>query len=126
MAKKMTFNQACKIAGQLYGSLLQRDSDQAGFDWCVENLTNGTLSVRGLIKAICKSEEYREKFLMNEAPNEVAKKWRKKFLGEATPNKEAIKRMAVSLLESDWRVMMDALFDSEEYLAKHGEDGVPR
>lgn len=126
MAKKMTFNQASKIAGQLYGSLLMRDSDPEGFDWCVDNLSNGDMSVREIIKEICKSEEYREKLLMNDTPNEIARKWRKKFLGESTPNKEAIKRTAIALLENDWRDAVDELFDSDEYIAKHGDDGLPR
>ncbi|BBL77146.1 phycobilisome rod-core linker polypeptide [Methylomagnum ishizawai] len=126
MAKKMTFNQASKVAGQIYGSILARDSDPEGFDWCVDNLTNGNFSVREIIKEMCRSDEYREKMLMNDTPNEIARKWRKKFLGETVPNREAIKDLAIGLLENDWRDVIDGLLDSDEYIAKHGDDGIPR
>lgn len=107
MAKKMSFPLASKIAGQLYGSILQRDSDREGYDWCVENLMGGTLSVRDIVRELCKSEEYREKFLMNDTPNEVARKFRKKFFGEANPTPESIKETAVLFLECDWRDAID-------------------
>lgn len=126
MAKKLTFNQATRIAGQLYGSILQRNSDQEGFEWCVDNLTNGTLTVREIIKELCKSEEYREKFLMNDTPNEIARKFRKKFFGEANPAPEDVKDTAVLILEMDWRDAIDQLLDSPEYDAKYGDDGIPR
>jgi hypothetical protein len=126
MAKKLTYNMACKVAGQLYGSILQRNSDPEGFDWCVENLAAGTLSVRDIVRELCKSEEFREKFLMNDSPNEIARKLRKKLLGELNPSAEDIKETAVLLLEYDWRDAIDHLIDSYEYEQKHGNDVVPR
>jgi hypothetical protein len=126
MAKKLSFNQACKVAGQIYGSILQRNSDQEGFDWCVENLTNGTLSARDIVREFLKSDEYREKFIMNDTPNEVARKIRKKLLGEPNPSPEDIKETAVMFLEYDWRDAIDHLIDSYEYDEKYGDDGVPR
>jgi hypothetical protein len=126
MAKKLTYNMACKVAGQLYGSILQRNSDPEGFGWCVENLAAGTLSVRDIVRELCKSEEFREKFLMNDSPNEIARKLRKKLLGELNPSAEDIKETAVLLLEYDWRDVIDHLIDSYEYEQKHGNDVVPR
>jgi hypothetical protein len=126
MAKKLTYNMACKVAGQLYGSILQRNSDPEGFGWCVENLAAGTLSVRDIVRELCKSEEFREKFLMNDSPNEIARKLRKKLLGELNPSAEDIKETAVLLLEYDWRDAIDHLIDSYEYEQKHGNDVVPR
>jgi phycocyanin-associated rod linker protein len=126
MAKKMAFNQACKVAGQLYGSILQRNADEEGFNWSVDNLTNGNLSVREMVKELCKSEEFREKFMMNETPNELAKKLRKRLLGESNPQPDDVKETAVSFLENDWRYVIDDLVESHQYGAKFGEDGVPR
>ncbi|CAL1240541.1 phycobilisome rod-core linker polypeptide [Candidatus Methylocalor cossyra] len=126
MAKKLSFNVATRVAGQLYGNILQRNADPAGFDWCVEVLTNGTLSVREIVKVLCKSDEYREKFLMNDTPNEIARKFRKKFFGEANPRPEDIKETALLFLEMNWRDAMDQLLDSPEYYAKYGDDGIPR
>ena len=126
MAKKLSYNLAYKVAGQLYGSILQRDSDPEGFDWCVNNLSNGALSAREVVRELSKSEEFREKFLMNDTPNEIARKLRKKFLGEINPAPKDIKETAVMLLEYDWRDAIDQLIDSDGYNEKYGDDGVPR
>lgn len=124
--KKYPFNTACKFAGDIYGSILQRDSDKAGFDWCVDSLTNGTVSVRDIVKELCTSDEFREKYLMNDSPNEMARKFRQRFLGEAKPKPEDIKSTAISFLEHDWRKAMRDLLDSPGYTAKYGDDKVPR
>lgn len=125
MAKKFSFSQASRIAGQLYGAVLQRNSDQEGFDWCVENLTNGSLTVRDIVRNLCKSEEYREKFLMNDTPNEIARKFRIKFFGEAHPQPADIKSTAILFLEQHWQHAIDELLDSDAYGRRYGDDSVP-
>jgi len=123
--KKWSFSQASRLAGNLYGSLLLRNSDPDGYQWCIDQLVNGESTVRDLVKKFCTSDEYREKNLMNQTPNEFAKILCRRFLGNKEDNAEEIKKLAISLLEGDWREAVGNLIDSDKYHRLFGDDKVP-
>ena len=125
MAKKWSFTQASRIAGSLYGVLLLRNSDPEGYEWCVDQLVNGSSSVRDLVKKFCTSDEYREKHLMNQTPNEFARLLCERFWGKGKSTPENIKELAVMLLEDDWRQAVKYVIDSDHYGRLLGDDKVP-
>ena len=45
MAKAWSFDEACTIAGELYGNVLARNSDDAGYKHTVNQLNSGNESV---------------------------------------------------------------------------------
>ncbi|GAA4246881.1 DUF4214 domain-containing protein [Azospirillum formosense] len=123
--KKWSFALASKISGQLYGNILLRNSDREGYEWCIEQLTTGSLTVRELVKKFCTSEEFREINLMNQTPNEFARIICKRFLGKQEEDQKEIKRLAVMILESDWRTVIHHVIDSDQYKSIYGDDKVP-
>jgi hypothetical protein len=125
MPSNWTYDQACKMAGLLYGSLLARDSDPEGFDYAVDGLTTGKVTVRGLVKQICTSEEFREKYLMNQTPNEFARRCLLRMMRDRTPDPDQIKSWAVRLLAEDWRTVVADMIDSPQYHAVYGDDKIP-
>ena len=125
MARKYLHPQAVQLAGRIYGICLLRNSDEAGFNHMVNVLTNGEASVRDLVIATCQSDEFREKFLMNQSPNEMAREFYARFIGISSPSAEDIKKYAIKILEQDWRDFISELFDSDEYMKKYGEDKLP-
>lgn len=123
--KKWSFSLASEISGQLYGKLLLRNSDRGGYEWCIEQLTTGSLTVRELVKHFCTSEEFREINLMNQTPNEFARILCKRFWGRQTEDQKEVKRLAVMILESDWRTVINYVIDSDKYKSIYGDDKVP-
>lgn len=123
--KKYPFDQAAEKAGQLYGNLLGRSADKTGYDFVVSQLYRGESSVKDIVENMLTSEEFREKFIMNNTPNELAKALRITLLKELRPRPEEIKNTAVDLLESDWRGVIINMINSESYNIAYGEEKIP-
>jgi hypothetical protein len=124
MPKSWPFETACTKAGELYGSLLARDSDRAGFQHVTEILVSGEASVRDIVRKFCISEEFREKHVMNQTPNEMARRIMMRF-GKERPAPEDVKRLAVDLLERNWCDVIAAYIDSAAYTKAFGDDNIP-
>jgi hypothetical protein len=125
MAKVWDYDEACIICGRLYGDLLARDADEAGFKYAVDRLSSGIASVRDLVEEICVSDEFREKFLMNQTPNEFARRLLLKLSREPRADPKRVKAMAVALLEDDWRKIVTGVIRGPRYTAAFGDDDVP-
>jgi hypothetical protein len=119
------YESACKTAGQLYGNLLQRESDSDGFEHAVACITDGSATVRALVRAICVSDEFREKHVMNQTSNELARRLMINMLGDRRPDARRVKLLSLQLLERDWRQVVAEVIDSELYTTAYGDDLVP-
>jgi hypothetical protein len=124
MSKNWPHAEACVKAGELYGNLLARDSDPSGFRYAMEMLTTGQASVREIVRQICRSDEFREKHMMNQTPNELARRILTR-LGSQRPAPEQIKQLALDILERDWREAISDYIDSRSYIDAFGDDRVP-
>jgi hypothetical protein len=122
---KFSFDHAVSLAGTLYGNLLGRAADKEGFDSVVDELNSGARSVRDFVAMLLTSEEFREKFLMNNTPNEAAKQLRMALLREVRPSPAVIKTTAVDLLETDWRAVVAQMIASDAYGKAFGESKIP-
>jgi hypothetical protein len=116
---------ACKSAGLLYGNLLMRDSDNDGYAYAVGQIMDEGFKVRSLVREICLSEEFREKHVMNQSSNELARRLMINLLGDRRPDVRRVKLLAVQLLERDWRMVVGELIDSDLYTTAFGDDVVP-
>lgn len=121
MAHHLNFEIASRLAGDLFGNLLGRNSDQAGYAYAINCLISGQKPPRMLVKEFCTSEEFRERHMMNQTPNEFARQAQLRFLGKTRLEPEMTKRIATRLLENDWRFVLRELIDSDEYGIAHGD-----
>jgi hypothetical protein len=124
--KALTFQKASIAAGQLFGHILRRDSDPAGYDYAVNRLVQGETSVRGLVKEFCSSEEFREIHVMNQTPNELARRILLILERKNNPKPADIKALAIRLLQEDWRTVIRAVVDSAAYNLAYGDEGIPK
>jgi hypothetical protein len=125
MPKIWPYEEACIVAGELYGNLLARDSDEAGYRYNLNQLLTGEESVRDIVIRFCASEEFREKYVMNQTPNELARRLALRLAMNKRPSPEEIKALAIALLERDWRAVVTEVIRSNGYTAAFGEDRVP-
>ncbi|MDV6344904.1 DUF4214 domain-containing protein [Nitrosomonas sp. Is37] len=123
--KKYPFDQAAEKAGQLYGNLLGRVADKSGYDFVVSQLNTGESSIKNIVINMLTSDEFREKFVINNTPNELAKLLHIVLLKELRPRPEAIKNTAINLLEDDWRRVIINMIQSEAYSKAFGEEKIP-
>jgi len=126
MPKIWTHADACQVAGELYGRILGRDADKDGFEFAVDRLMTGTFTPRDLVRHMCMSEEFREKFLMNQTMNEFARLVLIRLNGDRGASPPSIKALAVAFLEKDWRVVLRSVIDGNGYTRCYSDDGVPQ
>ncbi len=125
-SKILSYEEASKISGELFGNLFSRASDKEGFDYALKRILSGAATPRSLVKEFCSSEEFRELHIMNQTPNEFAKRALITLCGEKKPDPKDIKSLALQILEGDWRVVLKNLIDGEKYKSIYGEYVVPR
>jgi hypothetical protein len=125
MPKAWPYDEACIVAGELYGNLLARNSDEAGYKFNVNQLVRGHESVRTIVLRFCTSEEFREKYVMNQTPNELARRFLLRFAMNKRPSPEEIKALAIALLERDWRRVIEDIIMGDGYADAYGDDRVP-
>lgn len=125
MPKVWGYKEACGLVGDLYGNILGRDSDEEGYKYNVEQLSRGYESVRDIVCRFCTSEEFREKSVMNQTPNELAKRILLRLSKDRRASPETVKKLAIALLERDWREVMTEFIQSEVYSQAFGDDRPP-
>lgn len=123
--KQYPYEQATEKAGILFGNLLGRVADKVGYDFIVDQLYTGQASVKDIVTTMLTSEEFREKFIMNNTPNEISKALRIALLKEIRPRPEAIKETAITLLEGDWVNVIASMIQSDAYNKAFGEEKIP-
>ncbi|WFT79578.1 DUF4214 domain-containing protein [Methylobacterium sp. CB376] len=92
----MDYNEAQKIACELYGRVLLRDADQEGFAYTIDRLTNNIHPLE-IAREMMLSEEFADKFLLNTSINEIARKIHVAAFG-SHPTKESIKQNAMTIV----------------------------
>lgn len=125
MANHWDFNTASEIVGHLYGDLLGRSADPTGFTYGVDQLTGGHAELPDLVTEFCTSEEFREKWVMNQTPNELARRLLMRFYNIPFPNGQEVKELAVQIAEGDWRDAVRSCIQSERYRATYGQNRIP-
>jgi hypothetical protein len=125
MPKIWSYDEACAVTGELYGNIFARDSDEAGYRYNLDQLLKGVESVRDIVIRFCASDEFREKYVMNQTPNELARRLALRFGMNKRPSPEEIKALAVALMERDWRTVVEDVIRSDGYSAVYGDDRVP-
>lgn len=123
--KQYPFDQAAEKAGLLFGNLLGRVADKVGYDFIVDQLNTGQASVRDIVTTMLTSDEFREKFIMNNTPNELSKALRIALLKEIRPKPKDIKVTAIDLLENNWVSVITDMINSEAYHKAFGEERIP-
>jgi hypothetical protein len=125
ISRVWAYDEACRVAGELYGNIFGRDSDEIGYKFTINQLTSGYESLQEIVRRFCTSDEFREKYVMNQTPNELARRLLLRFSRRKRATPETIKALAVDLLERDWRVVIEQMINDDDYLEIYGTDRIP-
>lgn len=86
---------------------------------------NGTLSVREFVRAVAKSNFYRDRYFESCAPYRFIELNFKHLLGRAPEDQAEISQHTRICIERGYEAEIDSYLDSEEYATKFGENIVP-
>jgi hypothetical protein len=110
---------------QLYRDLFGREPEHEVLRGLVTYFGEGRLSARTQLMRMMKSDEFHDKRLRNKTPEEMARELYRCILGRPAESDEALKGAADQLGHLGWRVQVDVMINSEEYLGRFGDDKVP-
>jgi hypothetical protein len=124
MATRHPHPAAVRLAGELYGRILNRNSDEAGFAYILDSLKEGKKSVRQHALELIESDEFRTSFVANSNGRAVVEVLHRILLGRpiAEPGVAAELQAYARL---GLKGYAERLTKSGDYAARYGEDGVP-
>lgn len=88
-------------------------------------LADGTISVREFVRAVGKSDFYRERYFQSCAPYRFVELNFQHFLGRLPQSQKEISEHIVRCVAEGYDAEIDSYVDSDEYLANFGENTVP-
>jgi len=122
----MNFNAAQKLAGLLYGNILHRNADPEGFDFYVRGLSEDTLALKDVVVEFYTSEEFCQKFVVNQTPNELARNLLASFFSVSDVALTDVKSVVDSLIRQGLPAVIADLVNDPRFFDRHGNLGVPR
>jgi hypothetical protein len=122
----MWHQDAVWLAGLLYGNILHRDADREGFEHYYDLLLSDRVELKLLVLEFFRSEEFREKFVVNETPNRLAANLAASFFRPGTATLQDIAAIRARLIEEGLPATVAALLEDPRTRARHGARGVPR
>jgi len=122
----MEFTLASRLSGLLYGNILHRNSDDAGFKFCFETLQEDRAPLTALVVKFFVSEEFVEKFVVNQTPNELVRNLLDSFFGAGIVNPVDVSMWRTRLVHEGFDEVISGLISDSRFADKHGPTGVPR
>ena len=119
---------ARRVVDELYRHMLERGADAGSQQW-QNQLQNGQMTVRNLVRAIAKSQEHNQRFIRQENGEETpyvrsVNTLYRHILGRQ-PDAEGARGHAQVVARDGIGPVVDAIVDSAEYSQEFGDWGVP-
>lgn len=114
-----------RVVQQLYRDLFDREPERDVLRGLVGYLAEGRVSVRMQAMKMLKSEEFFDKRLRHKTPEDMARELYRFILAREPELNEALQGAADFVGNLGWRVQVDVMINSEEYLGRFGDDAAP-
>jgi Phycobilisome Linker polypeptide len=114
-----------QLIHQLYRSVFERPPEPTVLRGLIAYLTEGRVSVRMQFMRMLKSDEFFDKNLRGKTPEGVARELYRCILARPAESSDALKDAADFVGNLGWRVQVDVMINSEEYLGRFGDDVPP-
>lgn len=124
MPRKHSHPAAMKLAGDLYGKILNRNADKGGFEYVLDSLQHGKKSVRQHALEMVHSDEFANKFVRGREHRSVVLLLNKVLLGRRLDDR-------LTDVETQYyrntglKAYAEDLIQSPDYWGAYGEDNVP-
>ncbi len=125
MAKRYPHKDAARLAGEVFGRILDRQADRDGYEYVLDCLESGKKSVQQIVLEFIASDEFIDKFAASGDAAHTVGLVNKLLLGRL-PNSETEMRAARrQLIRLGLRQYAEQIANSPEYMHSVGTDSVP-
>jgi len=116
---------AIKKVKQAYQIILEREADAKGLEIYSAKLEKGVITVRELVLILGTSEEFGNRFINKNTPDEAVRFMYKKFLSREPENNKVVTSKTSRMGDKGWKYIIEQLIQSDEYINKFGDNLVP-
>ena len=114
-----------RVVQKLYRDLFDRDPERDVLRGLVGYLAEGRVSARMQAMKMLKSEEFFDKRFRHKTPEDMARELYRCILVREPESNEELQAAADFVGNLGWRVQVDVMINSEEYLERFGDDAAP-
>jgi hypothetical protein len=102
-------DQANRLVGLVHGHRLERDAGPEGCNHYFSEILGGEMKIADTFCGFSTGEEFIENVLLNDTPNEIARKLVSSLLGERFATPEHVREHALRLVHSGLPAVIEAL-----------------
>jgi hypothetical protein len=125
VAKQHPQDSASRLAGDLYAKILNREADQEGYDYVLRSLHEGRKSVRDHALDMIDSEEFAQRFLHRNDPQQTARLLNRLLLGRTLDDRSLALEAARCMIMGR-RAYAELLTETVDYRRSFGDDQSPK
>jgi hypothetical protein len=125
MAKRYPHRDAARLAGEVFGRILDRQADNGGYAYVLDCLESGRKSVQQIVLEFIASDEFIDNFAASAGPEDVASLVNKLLLGRPLNSESEIQQARRQYIRLGLRHYAEQIAFSPEYMRSVGPDGVP-
>ena len=125
MPKQYSHADAARLAGEVFGKVLDREADPAGYDYVLDCLEGGKKTLRQIVIEFISSDEFIERFVVDSSPGETVALLNRLLLGRDFVTTEELHEARRQLVRNGLRKYAESLAKSPEYQAQFTTNTVP-
>ncbi len=125
MPKRYPHKDAARLAGEVFGKILDRQADQDGYAYVLDCLESGKKSVQQIVLEFIASDEFIDKFAAPDGPAHTAMLVNKLLLGRPLKSDVEIAVAKRQIVRLGLRRYAEQIAFSPEYMLSAGTDKVP-
>ncbi len=122
----MDHQAANRLTGLLYGNILHRNSDETGYQYYSDLLATGATTLPNIICEFYSSEEFVQKFVVNQTPNELARNLLYSFFAPTAVTARDVTELRDALVRNGLARTIRSLVEDTRFFERHGTMGIPR
>ena len=125
MAKRYPHKDATRLAGEVFGKILDRQADKSGYDYVLDCLESGKKSVQQIVLEFIASDEFIDKFAGSSNAAHTANLVNRLLLGRPLADDTEIQAAKRQFIRLGLRQYAEQIASSPEYMRTTGTDAVP-
>jgi hypothetical protein len=125
MAKRYPHKDAARLAGEVFGKILNRQADKSGYEYVVDCLESGKKSVHQIVLEFIASDEFIDKFAASSNAADTASLVNKLLLGRVLNSAAEVQTAKRQFIRLGLRQYAEQIANSPEYMRSVGTDSVP-
>lgn len=122
---KLAYTDAARMAGEVYGKILDREADRNGYEYVLDCLESGKKTVQQIVVDLIASDEFIDKFVAGNNASHTTNLLNKLLLGQPIAGEPELRLARRQFIRQGLRSYAEQIVRSNEYDRRVGANRVP-